>query len=62
MLHPRYDDIVKKQYDMLDYRGLPALCVCYSYESGLTITQQILTSGNLEFKGHFSHKLNQYDS
>lgn len=56
MPHPRYDDILKTQYDMLDYRGLPALCVCHSYGSGLTITQQILTSGNLEFKGYFSHK------
>lgn len=41
---------------MFDYGGPPALCVCYNYGSGVTITQQILTSGNLEFKGYFSHK------
>lgn len=41
---------------MLDYGGPPALSVGYSHESVLIITQQMLTSGNLKFKGYFSHK------
>lgn len=41
---------------MLDYGGPPALSMDYSCVSVLTITQQILTSGNLKFKGYFSCK------
>jgi len=41
---------------MLDYGGLPAPSMCYIYRSVLTVTQQILTSGTLKFKGYFSHK------